>query len=380
MKRILRTILTLIILVAIVLVPIWIFQIANGTNISTPNGTSTSDAESPLSSLFLEIFGRLQSGNMDEPASSTAKDVHFTIEPGETGADVAKRLENAGLVRDGNQFRLLLRLGGNSTGLQAGEYILSPSMRPSEIINILQHGKDRQITVTIPEGWRMEQIADALAASGLGNPEDYLRIFRSGEFSYAFLKSRPEGTSLEGFLFPDTYILDAQSTPQDITTKMLDTFQSKVIPGGLENAPQKLTPYQVLILASIVEREAAVASERPTIASVYLNRLAAGIKLDADPTVQYALGYQKNDAIWWKHPLLLVDLDINSTYNTYRNLGLPPAPICNPGIAAIQAVLHPAQTDYLYFVANDLRGDGSHAFARTLEEHQANIQKYQRHN
>ncbi|MSP12997.1 MAG: endolytic transglycosylase MltG [Chloroflexi bacterium] len=379
MKRILRTIFTLIILVAIVLVPIWIFQMAN-VSASSANSASTTGIESPLSSLFLELYGRLQSKSMDEPASSEAKNIYFTITSGETGVEVANRLENAGLVHDGNQFRLLLRLGGTSTGLQAGEYILSPTLRPSEIINILQHGRARQITVTIPEGWRLEQIAEAFAGAGLGNAEDYLHVFRMGDFPYSFLKSRSEGAPLEGFLFPDTYKLDAQSTPQEVTTKMLDTFQLKVIPSNLENAPQKLTPYQILILASIVEREAAMAAERPIIASVYLNRLAAGMKLDADPTVQYALGYQKNDASWWKHPLLLKDLDINSTYNTYRHIGLPPTPICNPGIASIQAVLHPAQSDYLYFVANDVSGDGSHAFARTLEEHQANIQKYQHHN
>lgn len=139
-----------------------------------------------------------------------------------------------------------------------------------------------------------------------------------------------------------------------------------------------MSVYQAVTLASIVEREAVIPDERPLIASVFLNRLRKGMYLNADPTVQYALGYQKQGHTWWKRPLLLEDLDVDSPYNTYRHPGLPPGPICNPGLDSLKAVANPAHTDYYYFVANDVAGDGSHVFAKTLEEHQANIKKYRR--
>ena len=158
---------------------------------------------------------------------------------------------------------------------------------------------------------------------------------------------------------------------------MLANFDRRFTPEMRQMAAERrMTIYQVVTLASIVEREAVIAEERPIIAGVFLNRLAKGMTLDACPTVQYALGYQEETGQWWKTPLSLEELDqVNSPYNTYLHPGLPPGPICNPGLASILAVLQPAETDYLYFLA---KGDGSHAFAKTFEEHLQNRQRYQR--
>jgi UPF0755 protein len=193
---------------------------------------------------------------------------------------------------------------------------------------------------------------------------------------HPLLADRPAGASLEGYLFPDTYRLPAQATPEDLLTRMLDNMQGR-LPIGWEGmgSAQGLTFYELLTVASIVEREAVVPEERPTIASVYLNRLQEGMYLQADPTVQYAMGYQPETGQWWKTPVTLEEYEnVNSPYNTYLYPGLPPGPICSPGADSILAVLQPAQTPYLFFVA---RGDGSHVFAETLEEHERNIQLYQ---
>jgi UPF0755 protein len=187
---------------------------------------------------------------------------------------------------------------------------------------------------------------------------------------------RPDATrSLEGFLSPNTYRFMPDATAQDVIAAMLADFTTRFDQSYRDRARELgLTPYEVVIIASIVEREAVVAEERPTIAAVFLNRVRLGMRLEADPTVQYAIGYQEAEGRWWKTPLLLSDLrDTDSPYNTYMYAGLPPGPICSPGFAAIEAVLWPEDVDYLYFVA---RGDGSHAFSRTFDEHLRNVARY----
>jgi UPF0755 protein len=199
-----------------------------------------------------------------------------------------------------------------------------------------------------------------------------------------FLDQRPAGATLEGYLAPDTYQLAAEgSTVLDLLKRQLDTFRDRVMPAWREaqaSGKTKLTLHQVLTLASIVEREAVLDDERPMIAGVYLNRLARGMRLEADPTVQYAMGYQADSGLWWKAPVYLQEYDkVVSPYNTYKVKGLPPGPIAAPSLASIEAVLNPAQHDYLFFMA---KGDGSgrHTFARTFEEHLKNVEEYQKGN
>ncbi len=194
--------------------------------------------------------------------------------------------------------------------------------------------------------------------------------------------SGPPAQRSKGYLAPDTYRLPAEgATVLDLLKRQLDAFRDRVMPAWREAqaaGKTKLTLHQVLTLASIVEREAVVDDERPTIAAVYLNRLARGMRLEADPTVQYAMGYQADSGLWWKAPVYLQEYDkVQSPYNTYKVTGLPPGPICAPGIASIEAVLNPDTHDYLFFMA---KGDGSgrHTFARTFEEHLKNVEDYQK--
>jgi UPF0755 protein len=245
-----------------------------------------------------------------------------------------------------------------------------------EIIEALQHGRLEEIAVTVPEGWRAEQIAEVLAEEMSVDGEAFLDLVQGRHFDYEFLQDWPPEATLEGVLFPDTYLLQVQPTALDIIERMLANFDQRFTAEMRQAAvEQEMTIYRVVTLAAIVEREAVVAKERPVIAGVFLNRLEEGMKLEADSTVQYAMGYQEDAGQWWKTPVTLEEFaQVDSPYNTYLHRGLPPGPICNPGLASIQAVLEPVESDYLYFFA---RGDGSHAFAETFEEHLQNQQKYQ---
>ena len=385
LRRLLRGLLLLIGLAAVVAVPVVAFRIFRTQIITTVSGSSRAAlrlvGSNNVQETLLDLYLRLQQVDLDQPAGDDPTPVTFTIRPGETAAQIAQRLEAEGLIRDADVFRALLRLRGVDTRLEAGNYELRRTMSMNEIMVVLQHGRPPTITLTVPEGWRAEEIADLLRVVGLADPDEFLQIVRSGgDFDYDFLRDRPPGvTSLEGFLFPDTYEFPTDATAEDVVRRMLETFGQRFTPALREQArKQGLTVYQAVVLASIVEREAVIPQERPIIASVFLNRLRKGMYLNADPTVQYALGFQAESGTWWKRPLLLEDLEVDSPYNTYRHPGLPPGPICNPGLAALQAVANPAKTNYYYFVANDVAGDGSHVFAETLEEHQANIEKYRR--
>lgn len=341
-------------------------------------GLSSGDgAAEALDDFLLRVYLRFRQEEIVRPASDDPTPVVFTVEPGETAGDIALRLKRLGLITDAELFRQLAQYEKADSKLEAGRYELRANMTMGEIIETLQHGRIEEIAVTIPEGWRAEQIAQRLAEEVDVDGDHFLDLVQDGHFDYEFLQDRPPEASLEGFLFPDTYLLPVQPTALDIIGRMLANFDKRFTAEMRQAAvEQEMTIYQVVILASIVEREAVVAEERPIIAGVFLNRLEEGITLDACPTVQYALGYQEDTGQWWKTPLTLEELDqVNSPYNTYLHQGLPPGPICNPGLASIQAVLEPIETEYLYFLA---KGDGSHAFATTFEEHLQNQQKYQR--
>jgi UPF0755 protein len=223
------------------------------------------------------------------------------------------------------------------------------------------------------EGWRAEQIAQLLVDKKLiKDRQEFFAALNDPSFNrFDFVNSRPAGTTLEGYLFPDTYRVPQITPVRDIIDLMLVNFDRRVPKGMRDNRPEGFTFHQTLIVASIIEREAAIDSERPIIGGVYYNRLRGvpQLPLQADPTVQYALGQEGN---WWPE-LQPIDLQRQSPYNTYLRNGLPPAPIANPSLKSIQAALNPQQNDYLYFVA---RGDGTHAFARTYEEHLANVKQF----
>lgn len=316
---------------------------------------------------------------MDSPASTDSEPVNFTVKPGDNADAIARNLEEKKLIRSASVFRFLVQYYGVDKDLKAGEYELRPNTTSTEIIAKISHGTVRSTTVTIPEGWRMEEVARLLEKKGIFDTKEFLRVAQEGKSDYEFLASRPPGGSLEGFLFPDTYRVPSRFNAGDFINRMLKNFDSRLPAAMRQKASARgMSIYEVVTLASVVEREAVLASERPIIASVFLNRLREGMPLTACPTVQYALTADPDSVAkygYWKAELTNADLEISSPYNTYRNVGLPPGPISNPGLASIMAVLEPATTDYLYFVAKD---DGSHAFSATFEQHARNVRNQNR--
>jgi UPF0755 protein len=358
---------------------------------NTGEGISLDLSFDSADSFLLSLYLSMNQAELNQPASDDPTSATFVVEPGETAAEVAARLEEDGLTVDGEVFRRFMTYHGLDVSLEAGTYSLRRNMTMHEIAQALQHGSADAVTITVPEGWRVEQIGWLLEQQGLMRSDDFLAHVRTGEYEFPWLMDLPRGGSLEGFLFPDTYELPTETGPSAVVDLMLATFDARVAPeiegrlGGkllfdLEQGDYRpMTVYDVLTLASIVEREAVVAEERPVIASVYLNRLdptyidETALRLSSDPTVQYAKGYDPETESWWNPMLPGEGLTLDSPYNTFRVQGLPPGPICSPGLASVLAVLNPAETSYLYFHAV---GDGSHVFASTLEEHLQNQEKY----
>lgn len=325
----------------------------------------------------LGVYLRYRGEDVSQPANpEDSKEVTFVVRSGETVSTVAQNLKRAGLIKDAALFGWLVRYWGADGDIQAGVYSLQPNMTMEEIMRQLQHGRMPTVKVTIPEGLRAEEIAALLEKVEVVSAGEFMAAVEAGRDDYPFLLDRPAGASmsLEGFLFPDTYQFPKNTTPERVLDIMLENWDRRVPPALRERAAdQGLTLYEALILASIVEREAVVPEERPIIASVYLNRLRQGMYLQADPTVQYAKGYSEATKRWWNPMKQEEALTVISPYNTFINPGLPPGPICNPGLAAIRAVLAPAASDYLFFFS---KGDGSHAFATTYEEHLRNQELY----
>ncbi len=351
---------------------------STGTSITLAEG-APSVGHAPKDPEEFAIYVMLQSraDEINSPVSDDPTEVEFTIEQGESALAVAQKLQQAGLVSDANLFRQFLRYNQLDSSLEAGDYVLRRNMNMMEIGQALQKAIAKEVVVTIPEGWRAEEIADMLTEEGVMDGDAFLQVVRDGTaVSSNILFDRPSGKSYEGYLFPDTYRLPENGSPEDLIQRMLNNLASKLPTDAIEKASRRgLKLYDVLTVASIVEREAVFDDERPIIASVYLNRLQQGMYLQADPTVQYAMGYQPDSDQWWKTPVTLDEYStVDSPYNTYLNPGLPPGPICNPGIDSILAVLNPADTNYLFFVAY---GEGRHVFAETYEEHEKNVAVYQ---
>jgi UPF0755 protein len=304
------------------------------------------------------------------PANPYGEERVFAVEFNETTGSIISRLESEGLINDAASFRNYLIYSGMDRSLQARQYRLSPRMSPLEIAQTLQDGSPTETTFNVLAGWRMEEIAAALPTSGFEIPvEAFLAAARTPTEAQVTALGLPPNASLEGFLYPGSYNLPRATTADELVAVLVNAFQVHVTPDlGQAYQAQGLTLHQAVIVASIVQREAVVEAEMPLISSVFLNRLAIGMKLDSDPTAQYALGYDPATGGWWKSPLTLNDLAVASPYNTYLRAGLPPGPIANPGLPALQAVAAPAQTNFYYFRA-DCDGSGRHRFAVTFEEH-----------
>lgn len=309
-------------------------------------------------------------GMLTEPLDPSGPEQPFTIEAGEGVPSIAIRLEEVGIIRSAAAFRTYLVYTGLDTSIQAGDYQLGPASSIVDIAHKLQDATPEQVTFVILPGWRMEEIAASLSTSGLDiTSGEFLQVARSASSGLDYL---PASASTEGFLYPDVYVLSRQTTAKDLVSEFLRNFSLHLTTELRDGfARQGLNIYQAVTLASIVQREAVVADEQAQIASVFYNRLHAEIKLDSDPTVQYALGFDSVQATWWTNPLSGADLQFDSPYNTYLYAGLPPGPIDNPSLSALQAVAFPAETPYYYFRAR-CDGSGLHDFAITLEQHLQN--------
>ena len=297
------------------------------------------------------------------PVGRDAKPRISAISIGMSSKAIAKQLASENLIRSSMMFQLMSRISGASRDLKAGTYQLSGSMTLMNIIEQLKMGRVETRRFVVPEGLTVAQIGKLWESEGFGTAEAFTRAASSPQWRD---KYKIEGQTLEGYLFPNTFQI-ADGTPPDIHIEMMLDLFDRLWTSKLREEAEllQLSRYEVVTLASIIEREAKHAHERPLISAVYHNRLRRGWRLEADPTVLYALGNPKRQ-------LTRVDLELDSPYNTYRQKGLPPGPICNPGMDSILAALRPVSTSHLYFVAID---DGKHHFSTTLKEHQKMIRK-----
>ncbi|GAB4570238.1 MAG: endolytic transglycosylase MltG [Anaerolineae bacterium] len=335
----------------------------------------TSQGLTLAEALYLRLLLKRDRTTLNTPVDPAATPVVFVVNPGDTAASIGTNLAASGLISDSTAFRNYARYHGLDARLEAGAYFVSAAQTIPEIANLLTDSSQARIMVSVIEGWRREQIAAAIDA----NP---LLPFSGTEFmavtsatatlpsAFAQFARLPEGATLEGFLYPDTYAVPLNGTAEGFRNMMLENFQRQIDAALLDAITRTgMSLYEVVTLASIVEREAVIREEQPLIAGVYLNRLRAGMPLDADPTVQYGIGFR--DGNWWPSITQADYRQAVSPYNTYLNPGLPPGPIANPSLSAIRAVVYPAESPYYYFRA-DCAGSGYHVFAETFEEHLAN--------
>jgi UPF0755 protein len=293
----------------------------------------------------------------------------FVELPSGTGSQaIGERLVAAGIVRDVATFRTALWMSNKGRHLKAGEYRFDHPMTPFEVIDKIARGDVFVISVTIPEGLTFVEMAKIFESHGLGTAESFVKAAKDPAPIHGI---DPAARDLEGYLFPETYALSRHTDAIKFTRMMVARFEKVFTPELRQAAAARsLTIRQAVTLASIVEKETAKADERPLVAAVYTTRLRIGMPMQCDPTVIYGL----TKAGRYDGNIHKDDLSFDSPYNTYRYPGLPPGPIASPGRASLEAAVHPADADYLYFVS---RNDGSHEFARTLEEHNRNVQKFQ---
>lgn len=319
----------------------------------------------------LELF--INQEKLTQRQSTLIGEKIFEVGQGESVSMVCLRLEQAGLIRDAELMRIYLIYSGLDRHLQSGRFVLDGNMTPLQVAAELMDATPRDAVINILPGWRIEEIAENVAGSGLGiEAELFIETAYNPQphhFSYLPVETAP---TLEGFLYPGSYSLPREAELDELFEAILMSFAANLDAHLIDGfTRQGLTVYDAVILASIVEREAIVEDEKPLIASVFLNRLGIGMRLETDPTVQYALGFDEETGSWWKSPLFLTDLTVESPYNTYLINGLPPTPISNPDLSSLRSVAYPAETPYFFFRAA-CDESGRHNFAITFEEHLEN--------
>ncbi len=305
------------------------------------------------------------------PLPAGSPPVTVLIEPGASTRDIASALYEAGVIRSPFLFRIVSKVLKADGKMQAGEFRFEPGIFVWDAISTLVEGRVVYYTLTVREGICVEEIAALIEERGYGDKARFLEIAKDPELVASLVEPEELAGSIypvEGYLFPDTYNIPRGMSEEQLISVMLARF-SQVFTKELRDKARQmgLSVHQASTLAALVEKEAMVEEERPVIAAVYLNRVKIGMKLDADPTVLYALGRFSGTLLW-------KELEIDSPYNTYKYPGLPPGPISNFGKSSLEAVLNPAQVDYFYFVS---KNDGTHAFSYTLSEHNRNVALYQ---
>lgn len=318
---------------------------------------------------YYELTFFLNQGKIFEN-NRALQDVEFSIDSGQSIDQILDGMAYQGVVSDKGLFRSLLIYSGLDRQIIPGKYHIPAGSSMRDVLFILRDTQSTLVDFVILPGWRIEEIAEALPTSGLTiTPEDFLTAAVSPVMDPAVAGG--EAITHEGYLFPGSYAFRRDVSLDTFIGSFLDRFKQKVTPDLREAfASHGLTVNQAVTLASIIQREAILDEEKPRIASVFFNRLKLGMKLETDPTVQYSLGYNPEWG-WWKSPLSLQDLQVNSTYNTYIINGLPPTPISNPDEASLKAVAFPEETTFLYFRAA-CDGSGNHVFSETIEEHSMN--------
>ena len=306
--------------------------------------------------LLLALVGWLAFGLLVPVSPGGQKFV--MLRPGYSTRRIARELKSAGVIRSFDAF-VLWHSFHRHPSLKAGEYLFDHKASAVEVHNRLSRGDVYVHTVVIPEGFNMFDIAKAIEDAGLGSSQDFLKVASTDTALISDLA--PQATSLEGYLFPNTYNFTRTQSMREMAAEMVKQFRQVASEIGLNQDVQR-----TVTLASIIEKETAVPTERPEVASVYFNRLNSGVPLQADPSVIYAELLQGTYGGALHHG----DMQFNSFYNTYRHAGLPPGPIANPGKTSLEAALHPTQSKFYYFVSD---GNGHHRFAATLEEHNRNV-------
>jgi UPF0755 protein len=337
---------------------------------------------------FIILFGFFFAYNesINKPLSSRGEKKVFVVPSGKPVGQVSRLLSEAKLIRSDFFFRLYCNWSGNDKKLQAGAYELSPAMNTKEIVAILAAGKtiSDETTITFIEGWTSREIAQKMATEGFSSVKDFYVLAGEPLKDYAqdkkaaqpkdysdrfyFLKDKPVSVGLEGYLFPDTYRVYANASADDIVLKMLSNLDNKLTPEmRVEIKKQNKTVYEIITMASVVEKEVRKPEDMKIVAGIFWNRIKSGQPLESCATLAYVLGINKEI-------YTIEDTQADSLYNTYRHRGLPFGPISNPGLEAIKAAIYPEETDYFYFLSRS--DNGETAFAKTYEEHLRNKEKY----
>jgi UPF0755 protein len=335
---------------------------------------TTPEGLDPLDGVVLRVYLWRNDALVHSPHGTDPTLHRFEVAPGESANTIGVNLVTAGIIDNGSLFARYAQFHGLDDDIHPGIYYLSEAMTIPEILDELTDPVPRQIRITVRENMRLEEIAELIDNTDLieFSGAEFMAVAGPGVVipnNFRETYGIPASASLEGFLFPETYFLDLDATPIELRDLMLQTFQTSVTSQMVQDAQaQGRSMFEVVTLASIVEREAVLEMERPTIASVYLNRLREGQKLDADPTVQYQLANNRNDGEWWPNLTLSDYNNVQGPYNTYISTGLPPGPIVSPSLSSIRAVIYPADTPYFYFRAS-CNNDGSHLFSIDYDEH-----------